>query len=172
MVMEFLSGPTLKTVLTTVVPQSGPLSLPIVINIMSQIADALDYAHCEGLVHRDVKPANVMLRPPRPRSSTGSLPPGTAPTVAETPDALFQLVQNLGSSDVVLTDFGVARIVNDTNQHTVTGTILGSPAYMSPEQGAVSTSIVDLISIRSAWSFTRWSLDVFPLMPIRPLRLC
>ncbi len=75
--------------------------LPVrrVLEIAAQIADALEYAHAHDVVHRDVKPANIML---------------------------------LGSGAVKMTDFGIARILNSS--HTQTGTLLGTPYYMSPEQ--------------------------------------
>ena len=77
-----------------------------------QIADALDAVHAQGIVHRDIKPTNVML-----------LPDGTAK----------------------LLDFGVARQSDDTTI-TSTGAIVGSPAYMAPEQvrGEPGTHSADL----------------------------
>ena len=56
-VMEYLDGPTLQQM----IEQQGILPLPRVVGILGQLADALDYAHRQGLVHRDVKPANVMV---------------------------------------------------------------------------------------------------------------
>ncbi|MBC8508080.1 MAG: protein kinase [Anaerolineales bacterium] len=98
MVMEFVDGGTLKDRL---IQASGPLAIKEMAHIFRETASALDYAHLQGVLHRDVKPANVLL------SESGR---------------------------VVLTDFGIARIVSDT-QFTVTGTLVGTPAYMSPEQG-------------------------------------
>lgn len=72
-----------------------------VIGVINEVGEALDYAHEQAMIHRDVKPANIMLN------------------------------QN-GSA--VLTDFGIVRIVSDT-QFTATGALIGTPAYMSPEQG-------------------------------------
>lgn len=135
MAMEFLSGPTLKAVLQELALRRVLLPLPIVGAISGQLADALSYAHEQGLVHRDIKPANVMLRQKKARpDGTGA----TAPLPWSSPpdgEQLMQLVQHVGPSDVVLTDFGIARIISSSVQHTATGTILGSPAYMSPEQG-------------------------------------
>jgi serine/threonine protein kinase len=112
-VMELLDGMALSDYLDGL--HSSGLSLPmhVITRLISQIAQALDYAHARGIVHRDVKPANVMLR----RGDTPLWPGAPLPADA----------------DPVLTDFGVARIASATTQ-TATGTILGTPSYMSPEQ--------------------------------------
>lgn len=70
--------------------------------IISQVGDALDYAHSQGLIHRDVKPSNI-------------------------------LIDRRGNC--LLTDFGIAKMVEGTKHFTATGGILGTPTYMSPEQG-------------------------------------
>jgi len=95
-VMEYLEGQTL----TEAIQERGPLPPGEVLSILRPLADALDYAHQRGLVHRDVKPGNVMV------SSAGS---------------------------ATLTDFGIARAAQETRL-TSTGTIVGTPEYMSPEQ--------------------------------------
>ncbi|HLK64406.1 MAG TPA: serine/threonine-protein kinase [Bryobacteraceae bacterium] len=77
----------------------------LMFSILAQTAVALDYAHQKGIVHRDIKPANIMIAGP----SSGS--PGT----------------------VKITDFGIAK-VTASEQFTMTGTIVGTPHYMSPEQ--------------------------------------
>lgn len=106
-VMEYLDGQTLRTRL-----DGGPLSLVESSRVLDQIASALDAVHAEGIVHRDVKPSNVMLLP---------------------------------DGQVKLMDFGVARQGDDTTI-TQTGMIVGSPAYMSPEQvrGEENTHSTDL----------------------------
>jgi serine/threonine-protein kinase len=78
-----------------------PLPLKQIRKIITQVADALGHAHARGLVHRDVKPSNI-------------------------------LIDEDGNS--LLTDFGIAKMVEATIQFTQTGAILGTPAYMSPEQ--------------------------------------
>jgi CHASE2 domain-containing sensor protein/tRNA A-37 threonylcarbamoyl transferase component Bud32 len=70
-----------------------------VLDAVAKIADALDYAHGQGIVHRDVKPANMMM---------------------------------LKNGVIKVTDFGIARITDQSK--TATGTVLGTPSYMSPEQ--------------------------------------
>lgn len=93
--MEHLEGETLRARL-----DRGPLPPAQAQGVVVQIASALDAIHAAGIVHRDVKPANIML-----------LPGGVAK----------------------LLDFGIARHSDDTTI-TGTGTIVGSPAYMAPEQ--------------------------------------
>lgn len=93
--MEFVAGPTLQDR----VSQNPPLDRRSMVNILMQTAEALDYAHSQGVVHRDVKPANLLL------SLDGR---------------------------VKVTDFGIAKISAKTL--TQSGTMMGSPYYMAPEQ--------------------------------------
>src|SRR5215204_5491269 len=95
-VMELVNAPTLADL----VRASGPLPAARVAEIGAQIASALEAAHAAGIVHRDVKPGNVMV-PDR----------GVAK----------------------LADFGIASLQGDP-QLTSTGLVIGSPAYMAPEQ--------------------------------------
>jgi eukaryotic-like serine/threonine-protein kinase len=97
-VMELVPAPTLATLVRT----EGPLPPARVAGIGGQVAGALEAAHRAGIVHRDVKPGNVM--------------------VAE-------------DGAAKLADFGVASLQGDP-QLTTTGLVLGSPAYMAPEQAA------------------------------------
>ncbi|MFD6393973.1 protein kinase [Nocardia sp. NPDC060259] len=81
-----------------------PLDPTRAIDIVAQTAEALDYAHERGVLHRDVKPANILL------------------AAARTGDR------------VLLTDFGIARLRGDARQLTRTGAFLATLAYASPEQ--------------------------------------
>ena len=92
--MEFIGGPTLKAASLALGRRASLLPLPIVGQVVGQLADALHYAHEQQLIHRDVKPANVILRRP---SASGEQPLDDA--------ALEQLVLSLTPSSVVLTDF-------------------------------------------------------------------
>jgi len=112
-VMELLRGQSMAAYIKGLHALGHTLPLETVARLLDAIASALDYAHSQGIVHRDVKPSNVILR-------QGSTP--LLPSIPLPPD-----------SQPVLTDFGIARISGATSQ-TLTGTILGTPAYMSPEQ--------------------------------------
>ena len=95
MAMELLEGRSLQQILG----ESARLPFPTVAELVAQIADALDRAQQLGIVHRDVKPANIVIS---------------------------------ASGHAKLTDFGVAYVPASTV--TQTGTMIGSPRYMSPEQ--------------------------------------
>jgi len=119
-VMELLEGPSLADYLGILRKRGETLPFSATGRIITGIAGALDYAHGRGIIHRDVKPSNVLLR-----TEAGPVDP-TAPL----------------PSDVqpILTDFGVARLANATIR-TASGSIVGTPAYMSPEQ--ISGTSVD-----------------------------
>ncbi|MBI5955741.1 MAG: serine/threonine protein kinase, partial [Chloroflexi bacterium] len=94
--MKYVPGGTLKDRL-------GKLLDPLwTARLITQIAEALDYAHKRGVIHRDVKPANVLL------------------TEEGWP---------------LLSDFGIAKMLEGTAYATQSGAVLGTPQYMSPEQG-------------------------------------
>lgn len=100
-VMEYLDGISLEDQII----QHGRCNKPHQIaNIITQICDALECAHNQGIIHRDVKPENVVL------------------------------ITEDGKTVVKVLDFGVAKIQEDLQRLTKTGVVLGSPAYMSPEQ--------------------------------------
>ena len=91
------------------------LPLPTVLDIVAQVAEALEYAHRQKIVHRDIKPGNIIFNP--------------------------------DSGEVKITDFGIAKIADDSR--TRTGSVMGSPLYMSPEQlkGQKVTGASDIYSL-------------------------
>ncbi len=93
--MEYVEGSNLGQHLT----RHGAVLAPEAIALIGQVLDALACAHGLGIVHRDVKPANILL---------------------------------LANGRVKMTDFGISRL--DTSALTQTGSVLGTPSYMSPEQ--------------------------------------
>jgi serine/threonine-protein kinase len=95
-VMQYVDGGTLKALL------EDELSYERVSDLLGQAADALDYAHGQGILHRDVKPTNMLIE---------------------------------RGQRVLLSDFGLAKMVGDQESITATGVGIGTPAYMSPEQG-------------------------------------
>jgi serine/threonine protein kinase len=94
--MEFVDGETLDEILS----RPKLISKDRLTEVLRQAAAALDYAHRKGVIHRDVKPANIMI------DVTGA---------------------------VKITDFGIAKITQLEGQ-TLTGVLVGTPNYMSPEQ--------------------------------------
>ncbi|MGE5183463.1 MAG: serine/threonine-protein kinase, partial [Acidobacteriota bacterium] len=111
-VMELVRGRSLLAE----IEQRGPLLAELAACVGALLADALAAAHAAGVIHRDVKPANVMI------ASGGR---------------------------VLLADFGVARLETEDSLVTKTGALLGTPAYMSPEQatGDTATAKSDLYSL-------------------------
>jgi serine/threonine protein kinase len=98
--LRFVDGPDLRTLLN----DQGPLSVEDTVTILTQVGNALDAAHEHGLVHRDVKPANVLLT----RHGQGW--------------------------HAFLADFGLAKPHAEVSEHTVAGEMLGTVDYMAPEQ--------------------------------------
>ena len=100
MVMHYIPGQTLKDILEGLSQSGKRMDHDRILTIMLRLTSALGYAHERGMVHRDVKPANI----------------------------LFDEHDN-----PILTDFGIARLVQDKSL-TQEGTTIGTPNYMSPEQ--------------------------------------
>src|SRR5579859_7193233 len=95
-VMEYVDGGTLKDRLKKALP------VPEAVDYMIQAAEGLDCAHRNGIIHRDVKPANMLVRK---------------------------------DGHLLLSDFGIAKMLEGTTNLTRVGTGIGTPQYMSPEQG-------------------------------------
>jgi serine/threonine protein kinase/Tfp pilus assembly protein PilF len=104
-VMPYVSGDTLRQRLE----RESQLTIEEAIRLTSEVASALDYAHRSGVVHRDVKPANILLV----------------------------------DGHAVVADFGIARAVSHAVGDTLTGIglVLGTPAYMSPEQASAEREV-------------------------------
>ena len=111
LVLELVDGPNLSECCT-----GHPLHLSRVVSVGTQVADALAHAHAAGVVHRDVKPSNILMG---------------------------------RDGRVALTDFGIARLLGEPEGHTRTGTTVGSPAYLAPEQvrGLDITTATDVYSL-------------------------
>jgi serine/threonine-protein kinase len=100
--MDYVEGTDAAKLLRTNYPSGMPKA--DVVEIISAVADALDYAHSRGLLHRDVKPSNILLTDARPRRR------------------------------VLLADFGIARELGEISGLTATNMLVGTTAYCAPEQ--------------------------------------
>jgi serine/threonine protein kinase len=95
--MEYVEGLTVRELLDN----RGTLGVESTLAIGTQLAESLSVAHATGVIHRDIKPQNLLL-------DAGGV--------------------------LKVMDFGVARLAESTARHTQAGLIVGTPAYMSPEQ--------------------------------------
>jgi serine/threonine protein kinase len=102
MVMPYIPGKTLREILEELVARGERMPHERIRDILLDVASALQYAHSRGMVHRDVKPANILFDE---------------------------------HGRVVLSDFGIARLVESANL-TQEGATVGTPTYISPEQAA------------------------------------
>jgi len=100
--MRYVRGTDLKSLIA----RDGPLDPERALAIVSQVASALDAAHAEGLIHRDVKPSNVLVAEP----------------------------DRSGAEHAYLTDFGLIRRVTQVTSLTRTGQFMGTIEYVAPEQ--------------------------------------
>jgi len=94
--MRFLRGGSLADLI-----DDGPIEVTRAVELFLQFAKGLSYAHSKGMIHRDLKPTNILMDE---------------------------------SGNAYLTDFGLAKFVDSQSNVTKTGNIVGTPAYMSPEQ--------------------------------------
>jgi serine/threonine-protein kinase len=111
LVMEYLDGHTLKEVIAS----EGPLGLDRAVEIVRQVAGALDVAHDQGVIHRDLKSENIML------------------------------VSHNGAEWAKVLDFGIAKILQPAgktdSEITHANLVVGTPQYMSPEQCSQSGAL-------------------------------
>ncbi len=123
LVMELVRAPSLARV----VAEHGPLDERRAALIGLGVLDALDAAHAEAIVHRDVKPGNVLVAVPDGAAGS-SVPPPSGPQSGPGSAVAADV-------PVKLADFGVAALRDETSM-TSPGAVIGSPSYMSPEQAS------------------------------------
>lgn len=102
--MDYIEGTDAAALIRSQYPAGMPVAE--VVAVVTAVAGALDYAHQRGLLHRDVKPANILLTGP----------------------------DNAGGPRIFLADFGIARQLDDISGITATNLTVGTAAYAAPEQ--------------------------------------
>jgi len=112
-VMEYLTGDTLSQLLKTRTRLSLEESLPL----LRDLASALDYAHAQNIIHRDIKASNVIVEP------------------------ITTITSGHRTQRAILMDFGIARFVGERTKITMTGDMLGTADYISPEQVQGTTNL-------------------------------
>ncbi|TIC81789.1 serine/threonine-protein kinase [Nocardioides sp. GY 10127] len=129
LVMELVEGGSMADLLA-----SGPLAGPRAAAIGASVAGGLAACHEAGIVHRDVKPANVLLD---------------------------------GAGRAKLTDLGIARLLDQTDGHTRTGTTIGTAAYLAPEQarGEQVTGAADVYALGLVLLESLTGVRAFPGTP-------
>jgi len=110
-VAEYCPGPTLAAWLKE---HREPFSVQAAARLVQQVAGAVQHAHAHGVLHRDIKPSNILLA-----------------TVVAPREARATVCEELCPK---LTDFGMAKLLEREGDETRSGALIGTPAYMSPEQ--------------------------------------
>lgn len=121
--MEYVDGIALDGLLK----RDGPMEPAQALRVVREVARALQFAHENGIIHRDVKPGNILLS-----------------ARAESADGLERSSEGAQKREgVKLSDFGLAKDLSAAGSMTISGNLLGTPGYMSPEQAAGRISEVD-----------------------------
>ena len=131
LVVELIRGKTLRKLLE----DEGPMPPEIAGALLLEVLAALSHAHASGVVHRDVKPENVLVEHRRASGIGHDDTPTSAVRIERTErtERSERPAAPGGRTRVLLTDFGIAKLL-DAQGVTSTGQVLGSPAHMAPEQ--------------------------------------
>ena len=124
-VSQFCEGPTLAAWLER---QTSSVAPEFAAELVAMLAETVDYVHGFGILHRDIKPANVLLE---------SQPAVTPPAATRRQRPVLDVIPKL-------TDFGLAKLIGEPEAATVSGAIVGTPHYMSPEQAAGRTAEIGI----------------------------
>lgn len=171
-VMELVQGTTLSTLLRQrvalpMISENPDNAIDQSTKVWLQLCDALGFIHANSMVHRDVKPANIMMEALQSKIGDGA----------------DSAAKGFGNLTLKLMDFGLARFTEDSMDFTLAGSMMGTAAYISPEQ-ATSGSIdsrADLYSMGvimyematgrppftadTPWAMVRQHIEATPLAP-------
>jgi eukaryotic-like serine/threonine-protein kinase len=163
--MEYVEG----TDLHRMVQQQGPLPIPTACEYIKQTAAGLQHAHEMGLIHRDVKPSNLLVTHLNKGRSSGVRKITVGPS-NPTPQPLNGRPSSVGT--VKILDMGLARLVealDDTSKMTTaltqSGSVIGTPDFISPEQARDASSVdyrADLYSLGCTFYFLLTARPPFP----------
>ncbi len=138
--MKLIGGGSLKEAIA-----NGPFPSKLAAEAACSIAEATHYAHQRGILHRDLKPSNILLE--SERSSFG-LSSSSGSSKSESGSGSGRKKQTIHP---MISDFGLAKRIDEEDGLTLTGAVLGTPSFMSPEQasgrGAHSTTATDIYGI-------------------------
>jgi len=124
--LELVDGGSMQDLL-----KKEPPTTRIAAEMVEILARAVDHAHRHGIVHRDLKPGNILL---------GARKPVEEPTAISSKKTAVQPPEGSSAPLVLkITDFGLAKRIDTDIHQTGTGSVLGTPAYMAPEQAAGRT---------------------------------
>lgn len=136
--LEYIEGPNLVEFALGDGTTWPPLSVRDRLTLFARVCDALQHAHQHGVIHRDLKPDNILV------AIDDAAPPAGEDGAAFTTD---DTTARLAAVRPTLLDFGVARLIDHdpdfTRAHTQQGHLVGTLAYMSPEQVAGDAAIID-----------------------------
>ena len=119
----YCPGPTLKDWLAS---RERPLPVDFAAALISRLAETVDYVHGRGILHRDLKPGNVLLEP-----------------LKEPADEFSRWGESFFPYQPKLTDFGLAKVLSACADQTRSGAIIGTPSYMAPEQARGDSAAID-----------------------------
>jgi serine/threonine protein kinase len=151
LVLEWVDGGTLAGYL-----KEGLQPPDVGARTVRVLARAIHAAHCNGIIHRDLKPGNILAagHGPTTGNSSDSARPASRPTSATSPRAgstasnldTLNVTLSLGGKRVSMTpkiaDFGLAKQLGGDSDLTETGQVLGTPAYMAPEQAVGNRELI------------------------------
>ncbi len=132
LVFEYVEGISLADSLKTLKKADNPPSHKSVARLVEQLARAMDYAHQRGVLHRDIKPGNILIA-----------------REGEELKQILSIPETLEKGTPKVADFGLARQIDSENDLTQTGQIMGTPSYMAPEQadGKTTGTFTDIYAL-------------------------